>query len=224
MSLAPPPLIKAAAPVMRPHLEKRILWPTYLGYGDGGGSDSTAFPGLTAIKARSAASPPEPLTAFIEAVWMAQDRILVLDDFLFKPQGTQSQQYRCEQILFWLPDGLVANDIRFLTNEHGDRAQQGTIQRLFNERVADINRNAPRRAGAAKIEIKFALGSKFPYVHDRYAIIDNELWHFGATVGGLHSLVNAVTRGWDAEAHEAVRFFNDAWVGDGNAQRGGRRG
>jgi hypothetical protein len=155
---------------------------------------------------------------------MAQDHILVLDDFLFKPQEGQSRQSRYEQILFWLPNGLVANDVRFLTNAHEDRAEQDTIQKLFNEHVATINQRAPRRAGAAKIEIGFSLGRKFPYVHDRFAIIDNELWHFGATVGGLHSLVNAATRGWDAKAHDAVRFFNDAWDGDGDAQRGGRHG
>jgi hypothetical protein len=61
-------------------------------------------------------------------------------------------------------------------------------------------------------------------MHDRFSIIDNELWHFGATVGGLHHLVNAATRGWNAEAHDAVRFFNDAWDGDEDAQRGGRHG
>jgi hypothetical protein len=112
----------------------------------------------------------------------------------------------------------VANDIRFLTNAHEDRAQQDAIQKQFNERIAAINRGAPRRAGAATIEIRFSLGRKFPYVHDRFAIIDSELWHFGATVGGLHSLVNAATRGWDAQAHDAVRFFDDAWDGDGDAQ------
>jgi hypothetical protein len=222
--LVPPPLVDAAAPVPRPYPEQRILWPTFLGYGDGGGSDSTAFPRLSAIKARRAARPPEALNAFVEAAWMAQDRILVLDDFLFKPQEGQSQRDRYEQILFWLPDGMVANDIRFLTNAHEDRSEQDTIQKRFNERVADINRRAPRRGGLAKIEIRFSLGSAFPYVHDRFAIIDSELWHFGATVGGLHNLVNAATRGWDAEAHDALRFFDDAWEGDDDAQRGGRHG
>jgi hypothetical protein len=58
---------------------------------------------------------------------MAQDRILVLDDFLLKPQEGQSQQDRYDQVLIWLPDGLVANDIRFLTNAHEDRVQQHAI-------------------------------------------------------------------------------------------------
>lgn len=225
MPLAPPRSVNVTAPVTRPYPEPQILWPTFPGYGDDSrGSDSCAFPSLPAIKARQAACPPEALTAFVEAAWMAQNRILVLDDFLFKPQEGQSRQSRYEQILFWLPDGLVANDIRFLTNAHGNRTEQCEIQKLFNEHVATINQRAPRRAGAAKIEIRFSLGSKFPYVHDRFAVIDNELWHFGATVGGLHNRVNAATRGWDAEAHKAVRFFDDAWNGDSDVQHRGRHG
>jgi hypothetical protein len=222
--LALPPLVDATAPVTRPYREKRMLWPTAIGYGDHGRSDSGTFPSLTAIKARRAACPPEALSEFVDAARIARDRILVLDDFLFKPQEGQSQQGRYEQILLWLPDGLVANDIRFLTNAHNDREEQSAIQKLFTEHVAAINQRAPRRAGAAKIDIRFSLGSKFPYVHDRFAIIDDELWHFGATVGGLHSLVNAATRGWDAEAHDAVRFFSDAWNGDSDALRGGHHG
>jgi hypothetical protein len=224
MALAPPPFVNAAAPIARAYPTQQILWPTFAGYGESGGSDSRKFPNLTAIKARRTAQPPAALAAFIDATWTAQDRILVLDDFLFKAQQGQSQQSRYEQILSWLPDGLVANDIRFLTNAHEDQTEQAAIQNLFNGHVAAINQRAPRRAGAAQVEIKFSLGKKFPYVHDRFAIIDNELWHFGATVGGLHSLVNAATRGWDAEAHEAVRFFNDAWTGDEDMLRGGRHG
>jgi hypothetical protein len=182
------------------------------------------FPSLIDIKARKGANLPEALTAFVEAAWIAQDRVLILDDYLFKPGEDQSRQDRYEQILSWFPDGLVANEIRLLTNGPGDKVEQEAIRKQFNERVTKINQRAPRRAGAARIEIKFLLGSEFPYVHDRFAIIDSELWHFGATVGGLHNLVNAATRGWDAEAHDAIRFFNDAWKGDGDARFGGRRG
>ena len=224
MSLRPTPSVSAHARITRPYPKPRILWPTAIGFGDDGKSDASAFPSLTAIKARRAALPPEALTEFIEAVQMAQDRILVLDDFLFKPQNGQSRQVRYDQILRWLPDGLVANVIKFLTNGHEDPTEQNAIRRQFSERVAAINQHSPRRAGMVNIEIRFTLGNTFPYVHDRFAIIDSELWHFGATVGGLHSLVNAATRGWDAETHDAVRFFNDAWEGDGDAFRGPRHG
>lgn len=220
MPLALPPVIDAARPAAPAREEPQIYWPSARFFGDNGGSDSSVFPNLTAIKARCGARPPEPLEAFLEAVWDARDRILVLDDYLFKPLEGQSQRDRYGQILDWLPNGLVANEIRFLTNAHPD---QDVIRTQFNERVTEINRRAPRRLGTATIEIRFTLGSTFPYVHDRFAIIDGEFWHFGATVGGLHSLVNATSRGWDANSREAVRFFDDAWNGDGDVG-GGRHG
>jgi hypothetical protein len=217
MPLAPPPIIDAAKPVAPTREEPQIYWPSARCYGDNGGSDSSVFPNLTAIKARCSARPPEPLEAFLEAAWDARNRILVLDDYLFKPLEGQSQQDRNEQILAWLPDGMVANEIRFLTKAHPD---QNFIRTQFNKRVTEINLRAPRRLGTATIDIRFTLGSAFPYVHDRFAIIDDEFWHFGATVGGLHGLVNAASRGWSAHAREAIRFFDDAWNGDGDVDAG----
>ena len=48
--------------------------------------------------------------------------------------------------------------------------------------------------GAYQIELDAAPYGGFPYVHDRFAIIDSELLHFGSTVGGLHPDVSAATR------------------------------
>jgi hypothetical protein len=35
----------------------------------------------------------------------------------------------------------------------------------------------------------------FP-IHDRFVLMDNEIWHCGATFGGMHASVNALSRGW----------------------------
>jgi hypothetical protein len=202
----------------------KILWPSAIHYGDNGGSDSARFPPIDAIKIRLAASPPEPLLAFTDAARSAQDRILILDDYLFKPKDGQSLQSRYDKILDWFPDRLVANDVRILTKSRGHESERNSIRRQFAERAAAINDSSRDRDGKVTVTIKFSLGTEFPYVHDRYAIVDDELWHFGATVGGLHEALNAVTRGWDSEQHDALRFFNDAWRGDSNSTRGRRRG
>ena len=34
------------------------------------------------------------------------------------------------------------------------------------------------------------------YIHDRFAWIDGEIWHFGAAVGGMHAGYHAVSSGW----------------------------
>lgn len=49
-------------------------------------------------------------------------------------------------------------------------------------------------------------------VHDRFAIVDGELWHFGATVGGAHRSINAYSRGWDAAKARAREFFDEVWT------------
>jgi hypothetical protein len=48
-------------------------------------------------------------------------------------------------------------------------------------------------------------------LHDRFAIVDNELWHFGSTCGGSYRGVTAHSRGWDAQATNAEVYFNEVW-------------
>ena len=36
-------------------------------------------------------------------------------------------------------------------------------------------------------------------VHDRFAIMDGEIWHCGASIGGTHPSLNALTHGWKDE-------------------------
>lgn len=48
-------------------------------------------------------------------------------------------------------------------------------------------------------------------LHDRFAIVDDELWHFGATVGGCHRSVNAFSRGWSAAETHAEDYFFHLW-------------
>jgi hypothetical protein len=216
-SLVIPPALDVSAPVKRPLPARAILWPTMAGYGSSasGGSDATRFPQLTAIKARSGAANPEPLAEFKRAAGGAQDRVLVMDGYLFKPTETRLLRDRIARILEWFPPDLAASDVRLLTGSCEDETD---ITAQFNDIANDINSLRPRGAPQLQMQIQFTLGNQFPYVHDRYAVIDNELWHFGATVGGLHEQVNAATRGWDVDDHDALAFFELAWRGDNDLQ------
>ena len=51
----------------------------------------------------------------------------------------------------------------------------------------------------------------FPFLHDRFAIVDADLWHFGATVGGGHPGLTAVSGPWSATATRAIDFFEECW-------------
>lgn len=48
-------------------------------------------------------------------------------------------------------------------------------------------------------------------LHDRFLIIDQQLWHFGADVGGAHKGITMSTGAWCARTTEAERFFDELW-------------
>lgn len=52
----------------------------------------------------------------------------------------------------------------------------------------------------------------FPFLHDRFAIVDDDLWHFGSTVGGGHPGLTAASGPWPASDTRAVEFFDECWT------------
>jgi hypothetical protein len=214
---APPIVVDATSRIRRPIPPKELLWPTVGWLGNiGAGADSSRFPGLRAIKERHAARPAEALETFLRAIRDAQDRVLVMDDFLFRDDNGGGFRARLMQVMSWLPDTLAAQDVRFLTAAPPTQTERREIEQTLAARERAINGWVRRQAGMT-IQVRFSLRREFPYVHDRFAIVDDDLWHFGATVGGLHHQVNAVSHGWNIEDHDAVNFFNLAWAGDPDA-------
>ncbi|MBR3622878.1 MAG: hypothetical protein IKN43_05970 [Selenomonadaceae bacterium] len=43
--------------------------------------------------------------------------------------------------------------------------------------------------------------------HDRFAIMDKEIWHCGAAVGGMHGYLSALSHGWKDENDCLKRYF-----------------
>lgn len=199
--------IKTEAKPERPIPDKAILWAMQTGYGKLSNGDNNCFPEIQAITARNSSDQPNPLATFGDAVSQAEERIWIIDEQIFKPDKG-SLEDRINQILQWLPNQLAANDIRILTKSY---PTQDELAKQFADHANKINRSSSRRAGQCVIEVRFTLNQFFDYIHDRFAIIDDELWHFGATVGGFHSKVSAATRGWRASDHGAEEFFELAW-------------
>ena len=195
--------------------EKAILWPTQDGFGKLTNGDSDCFPGLTAILARKSTEQPRPLATFGEAVSQAQERVWVIDPYFLSPdQDDCPQQKRVDAILHWMPPQMCASDIRILTksyNTAGNPFIDDELAKQFAEHAELLNLERHRGATQCVIGVRFNLLENFDHMHDRFAIIDDELWHFGATVGGFHARVNAATRGWRATDHGAIEFFNNAW-------------
>lgn len=217
--------IKSVAKPKRPVPDKAILWATQTGYGNLQNGDGNCFPGMSAIVERESADQPNPLATFGEAVSQAQDRVWIIDPHFLDPDKDKgNRQNRIDHILCWMPETMPANDIRFLTKNHNtsdNKEVNNDLKKQFQEHAKIIN--AYRLTGAVQcvIDVRFTLKQNFDYVHDRFAIIDDELWHFGATVGGFHCQVSAATRGWRASDHGAEEFFELAW--DAKPQMGKRK-
>jgi len=190
----------ALAP-LAPSPPPEILWA-----GENGGSPR--FPeGIATIYARRHSHSPRHMDAFQAAVWKARSRVWMLDEYLFLPV-TGSPDDRILTIVGWLHVDIVATDIRMLTGEHSEVSADAL--KIFKDREVEINKKYARRGSVCRIAVNTHLSRVFD-IHDRFAVIDDELWHFGATVGGFHPSVNAASRGWPAEATGATKFFELAW-------------
>lgn len=197
--------------------KKEILWAVQQGcnFDNTIDKDSNCFPKLEAILLRNSThESAHPLNSFGKAISNAFERIWIIDPYFLNPdKGTQYD--RIEIIIDWLiqPE-MLASDIKILTTNHGNTEKENNhIVEKFKEFQVLINneRLKSKNGDGCNIEILFSLTKNFNFIHDRFAIIDNELWHFGATVGGFHSSVNAATRGWNASDHGAIEFFELVW-------------
>ena len=73
------------------------------------------------------------------------------------------------------------------------------------------NMNLPG-SGTVEVHWKNDLDKRrFPHLHDRFAIVDGALWHFGSTVGGGHHTLTAASGPWSAAETGAKQFFEQCW-------------
>ncbi len=196
------PDIAIAPKAERPFPAKEILW-------SGLDSWQSRFPNSAEAWGRKQSNNPVPMHAFCKAVSEAQERVWIVDDYLFKLDNG-SITGRVKQILTWFPIELSASDIRLLTR-HTQEVDE-SVQEEFRKRAHEINNHPARRGKQCSIEIKLHLSTRnCNFIHDRFAIVDDELWHFGATVGGFHASISAASRGWRAGDHGAIEFFEEIW-------------
>lgn len=193
--------ISIAPKAERPFPTKEIIW----GSQEGGKS---RFPTPDEAWVRKYSDNPAPLLQFGNAVKDAQERVWIVDEYLLVPDNGNSAE-RITQILAWLPLWLAASDIRLLTKHHQE-VDESELEK-FQEHALAINKHAIRREKECHIEVRMHLTQNCNFIHDRFAIVDDELWHFGGTAGGFHASVSAASRGWRATEHGAIDFFERIW-------------
>jgi len=143
---------------------------------------------------------------FMLALRGARDRIWVIDAFLFKNSTRTNNKFFeiVEKELF----ETTAQDIRFIAE-----GKDGHQDQIAEFRILQNLRREPPQIRPFTIDVQLCRGGKsaMQMPHDRFAIIDDELWHWGANVGGTHHDVNAYSRGWSAQETGADKYFVRLW-------------
>jgi hypothetical protein len=136
----------------------------------------------------------------------ARDRVWLIDGFLLKLDDRAMGSFLT--VFGAVLSQTPAESIRLITSN-----KAGHVDQTKQLRTLQDERRAPPRNEAFTIDIRLMRegrgSARLP--HDRFAIIDDELWHWGANVGGTHHEVNAYSRGWPVHETGAVAYFERLW-------------
>jgi len=130
----------------------------------------------------------EPMQEFESALREARRRIWILDPHFDVWCGVAP-------ILGALTEARPGRDLRILT---GRKERQGILRFMGELRVFCIT-------------AKNVHSLKPDMVHDRFALVDRDLWHFGSTVGGGYHLLSAASCGWYERASDLGRVYESLW-------------
>lgn len=186
--------------------DSQLLWPSILNGSPPRCDDLTHFPEMYQVDLRyklgnfgsdSDSMFELQLNSFTSAVEHSLECVLILDPH-FDDVGVKA-----------LAPALAlsqANDIRLLTDgrkEVRDRMKQ--ILQSYRNMFSD-------QYGTAEIFWSIGLDKReYPFLHDRFAVVDSTLWHFGSTVGGGHPGLTAASGPWSATETRGKHFFDDCW-------------
>lgn len=176
------------------HGEPELLWASIPEDYSTRESDTELAPKYPLIKKRSKHydSGPLGLKTFWEKIASSR-RLWILDT-----------HFGSENLLFLRDQMELApalSDFHLITAEKNVRKTFKSIKKILEEKhrlVADAT------FGVTEID-----RHDFPYLHDRFAVTDDELWHFGGTVGCLQAAMTAVSRGWDARERHFISLFEE---------------
>jgi hypothetical protein len=178
-------MARKSSPIVQLPLPRTALTPKMIWIWTDPGESTCLWPKKKLSEAEIAHSHWEPKVSdeFFDALNAVSERFWVMDPYFYAKVGLASIWYALQHTS--LPE------IRVISHEP-----------LPNVWIAERNARAP-----AKVNIKWKKG--FHELHDRFAILDDEAWHFGSTVGGGYHRFGAATRGWDAD--ELARLFINRW-------------
>ena len=181
----------------------QILWPSIEYRGGIENRDLSRFPDRNQVFERYRKGTTRKdlaLTTFEAAVGRSLDHILVLDPHF--------DEFGVNALAFALASSQ-AGDIRLLTGGSGKGERGITELKATLTQFRNMN-----RSGSNLAEVRWSSRLdryRFPFLHDRFVIVDGALWHFGATVGGGHPGLTAASGPWSEAKTRARHFFEECW-------------
>lgn len=188
-------------------LEKKLIWP-YLSYVEDREIDSYFFRGNAEVYENKSIfdsvsgisqniNDPAGYALGIREFWEAFSQS---SDILFADPYFAPIHYR-----------RMIKELEKISNTRGDKPEM-TIIIYGRNNMSILNKVASElKRSKAKIysDVSISIGELPPkdIVHDRFAIMDGEIWHCGAAIGGMHGALNAVSRGWFDEKGRLKNFF-----------------
>lgn len=150
---------------------------------------------------------------FMTTVNRATDRVWMIDGFLLKLDERAKGSFFA--VFGSVLSQTQAKSIRLITSN-----KAGHVDQIEQLRALQDERRAPPHNEGFTIDVRLVRegrgAARLP--HDRFAIVDDELWHWGANVGGTHHEVNAYSRGWPVHDTGAEHYFKRLW-GDADEVR-----
>lgn len=189
--------------IPEPSVEPQLLWSS-IRYGQQvENSDLSCFPNMDYIRERYKAPNTGmvlKLVVFEEAVMQAERHILVLDPHFDKIGAN---------VLGPALEFSQVRDVRLLTRRGA--VTQTEREQLRKNLTQYCNMN---RVETSWVDVRWSAtldNESFPFLHDRFVIVDGTLWHFGSTVGGGHPGLTAASGPWSAKRTRAKEFFEECW-------------
>jgi hypothetical protein len=169
------------------------------------------FPDRDELQRLGSLAIPAHLSTFIDQAWQATTRIWVLD-LHFVEHGYQG--------LVRALTGALVHDVRIVSERVQEKGAR--LDELRKASDAAWNRGRPRgtpRIAPTRLQWFDRLVRRpaaFPFAHDRFAIVDENLWHFGYASCGSGNCLSAASGPWPESNTNAIEFFERLWEGMGS--------
>lgn len=137
---------------------------------------------------------------FVTALQSSNQRVWLLDSYLHKAIKNDSP-IKLELLLDYLKHG--DRNIRLYLKSDTNKTSIKELVDKYNQQYLE-----KKKTRSSLIEYRFF---DLDFIHDRFAIVDNILWHFGSDIGSSNTSLNATSYGWNADKLGVIIFFEELW-------------